>query len=209
MKVKGMLAVLTCVLAISFAAGVAHAAAVILPRAGQVGVGLQGQFGGMLESGELGKEFGTGPGLAVRVKYRMRYERAMGLSFEVRTLDGRGKLVTPSAFPVGIDSLPLKSLSLQTFGFDVYQFFHTRSRNQQYLSASAGLAKINAVGSDGDAVFPIAGDGMFLGVGAGFERFVYRSWAIDVSLRYSAVFLDGSANHDVQAAVGMIFYAAY
>ena len=49
------------------AAGVAHAAAqVILPRPGQVGFSLQGQYGTLLSSGNLGDEFGSGPGLAVR-----------------------------------------------------------------------------------------------------------------------------------------------
>jgi hypothetical protein len=206
---KRILAAVAFAALVSLTVAPARAVTLILPRNSQVGVGIQGQFGGMPESGELGNEFGTGPGLAVRLKYRMRFDRAMGLSFETRTLDGRGKFLLSSAFPAGIDSLPNKSLTLQTFGFDVYQFFNTRSRNQQYLSASAGLAKINAVGSDGDPVYPVAGDGMFLGVGAGFERFVYRSWAVDGSVRYSAIFLDGSTNHDVQAALGMIFYAAY
>ena len=50
---------------------------------------------------------------------------------------------------------------------------------------------------------------LFLGAGAGFERFVYRSWAVDGSARYSAIFLDGTTNHEVQFALGMIFYAAY
>jgi opacity protein-like surface antigen len=190
----------------------ARGAVIVLPRTGQVGVGVQGQYGGLAKQGELGDEFGTGAGLAVRLKYRMRYDRGMGLSFETRTLDGRGKFMAKSAFPpgAGADSLaPLKSLKLQTFGLDLYQFFRTRTRTQGFLSATAGLAKINAVGRDGDPVYPVAGDGMFLSVGAGAERFIYRSWAVDASVRYSAIFLDGGTNNDVQAAVGMIFYAAY
>jgi opacity protein-like surface antigen len=206
---KRILGAVAVAVAISAVGAPAHAAVVVLPRTGQVGVGVEGQYGGLAQQGELGDEFGTGGGLAVRLKYRMRYDRAMGLSFETRSLDGRGQFMTKSAVPAGIDSLPNKSLTLQTFGADLYQFFGTRTRTQGYLSATGGLAKINAVGSDGDPVYPIAGDGLFLGVGAGVERFLYRSWAVDASVRYSAIFLDGSSNSDVQVAVGMIFYAAY
>jgi opacity protein-like surface antigen len=190
-RILGVIAVAVAVLAIGTPA---RAVVIVLPRTGQ---------------GELGDEFGTGAGLAVRLKYRMRYDRGMGLSFDTRSLDGRGKFMLKSAFPAGIDSLPNKSLKLQTFGLDLYQFFGTRSRLQGYVSGTAGLAKINAVGSDGDPVYPVAGDGLFLSVGAGAERFIYRSWAVDASVRYSAIFLDGGTNNDVQAAIGMIFYAAY
>jgi hypothetical protein len=208
---KGILAVsavcLTCVLA----AAPARAVTIVLPRAGQVGVGVQGQFGGLVEAGELGDEFSTGGGMAVRLKYRMRYGRAAGLSFEARSLDGRGHFTSNSAFLVGVgpDSLPLRSLSLQTFGGDVYQFFNIRGRDQVFVSGSAGLAKVSATSGNGDTVYPLGGDGLFVGVGLGFEHFVYRSWAIDTSVRYSSIFLDGTANHDLQAAVGMTFYAAY
>ncbi len=195
--------------AVSLIGAPAHAFVVVLPRAGQVGVGLQGQFGGLARQGELGSEFGTGGGLAVRLKYRMRYDRAMGLSFETRRLDARGARYDQTAFLASEDKLPRTALTLQTFGGDLYQFFGTRSRWQGFLSASAGLAKINASLSDGETVYPIAGDGLYVGAGAGLERFVYRSWAVDASVRYSAVFLDGAANNDLQAALGMIFYAAY
>jgi hypothetical protein len=199
--------------AVVLLAGVpAHAVTIVLPRAGQAGVGLQFQGGGLAETGELGNEFGAGVGFgAVRLKYRTRYERAAGISFETRRLDGRGHFVTPSAFLVGAgaDSVPLTAVTLQTFGADLYQFFGSRTRTQGFLSVSGGLAKINAWSKSGDPVYPIAGDGVFLGVGAGLERFVYRSWAVDFSTRYAAIFLDGSTNHDVQVALGMIFYAAY
>ena len=210
---KGILAAGTFVVLAFVASAPARAANILLPRAGQVGVGIQPlQYGGLANVGLVGAEFGSGFGLAVRLRYRTRYDRAAGISFETRSLDGRGLLVTPSAFSrdTGPDSLvPLKSLTLQTFGVDLYQFYGARTRTPRFLSVSGGLAKINAIAGNGDAVYPIAGDGLFLGAGAGLERFVYRSWAVDFSARYNAIFLDGSTNHDVQVALGMIFYAAY
>jgi hypothetical protein len=209
---KGILATGALVVLASLAGAPARAANIVLPRAGQVGVGVQPlQYGGMPEAGELGSEFGTGFGMAVRLKYRTRYDRAAGLSFETRRLDGRGHFVTPSAFLVGAgaDSLPLKAATLETYGVDLYQFYGARKSTQEFLSVSGGLAKVNGWSSNGDLVAPIAGDGLFLGAGAGLERFVYRSWAVDFSARYEAVFLDGSTNHDIQVALGAIFYAAY
>lgn len=209
---KGILAAGAFVVLASLAGAPARAANILLPRAGQVGVGIQPlQYGGLPEVGELGSEFGSGFGMAVRLKYRTRYDRAAGLSFETRRLDGRGHFVNPSAFLVGAgaDSLPLKAVTLETYGVDLYQFYRARARTQGFLSASGGLAKINGWSSNGDLVAPLAGDGLFLGAGAGLERFVYRSWALDLSVRYEAVFLDGSTNHDVQAAIGAVFYAAY
>ena len=201
------------VAAVTWAGATAHAATIILPRAGQVGVGVQFQGGGLAQTGQLGEEFSTGVGFgSVRLKYRTRYDRGAGVSFETRRLDGRGMLTTNSAFSrdTGPDSLaPLTALTLQTFGADLYQFFGARTRTQGFLSASGGIAKINAWAKNGDPVYPIPGDGVYLGVGTGLERFVYRSWAVDASVRYTAIFLDGSTNHDVQLALGMIFYAAY
>ena len=206
---KGILGAVALAGAVLLSASPAHAVAIILPRTGQVGVGVQGEYGGLADSGELGKEFGLGGGVDVRLKYRMRYERGIGLSFETRKLDARGARFDQSAFPASPDSLPRTSLSLQTYGFDLYQFFGTRSRTPFFLSASAGLAKINSTVSNGDPVYPLGGDGFFVGAGAGVERFVYRSWAIDFTTRYSAIFLDGTPNHELHASLGMIFYAAY
>ena len=193
----------------------AHAASIILPRAGQVGIGIQGQFGSLLKSSELGNEFGAGPGLAVRLRYRMRYERAIGLSFQTQNLDSRSKLrpAPATAFIGGIQAgdttTTRDKLVLTLAGFDVYQMFDTRSKATKWVSAGIGLAQISSRLSDGSVQYPIAGDGLYLSAGAGLEKFFYRSWAYDLNTHYLAVFHDGKVNHDLQASVGMIFYVAY
>ena len=78
--------VLAVVVLVAAASPAAAASSVVLPRSGQVGLGLQGQYGTMLSSGGLGEEFGTGGGLTVKVRYRMRYERAIGLTFDLQKL---------------------------------------------------------------------------------------------------------------------------
>ena len=173
---------------------------VILPKPGQVGFSLQGQYGTLLSTGNLGEEFGSGGGLAVRVRYRMRYERALGISFEGQSLDSRA---APTA------DTSRTTLSMLLSGVDFYQMFNTDQKLQQIISLGVGLAQLHYTLRDGDTEYPLAGDGVYVTVGAGLERFFYRSFAFDFSGRYLAVFEDGKANHDFQAAGGIIFYASY
>jgi hypothetical protein len=213
MKLRFAVVVLSSVIACISLAGAARAFPVILPRAGQVGVGMEGQFGGFLKSGNLGKEFDNGGVLDVHLVYRMRYERAMGLTFEQLNYGSRHVTADSSgAFPAPLpafDPVYRKSLNITTEGFDLYQFFRTRTRTPMYLKAGLGIAQVAAKTPDGGTIYPLQPDGYYLSAGAGLERFVYRSWALTASARYMGVFLDGSANTDLHAALGVILYAAY
>ncbi len=194
--------------------GAAPAAAdntIILPRAGQVGIGIQVQGGSLLSSGDLGTEFGSGPGLTVKVRYRMRFERAFGLTFESQRLSARTNSGRAGAFDSLTDAPAVlrDRLKFNTAGIEFYQMFDTRERTTKMLSAGAGLVQMSAHLTNGETQFPIAGDGVYLSTGAGLERFMFKSWAWDLSTRYMAIFHDGKMNHDVQLQVGLMFYAAY
>lgn len=196
------------------AATQARATNIVLPRSGQVGIGVQGQFGALLDAGKLGQEFGAGGNLAIRLKYRMRYERAMGLTFEQIKLDSRAPssdstraFATPD--PDHPTQDPREWMQATTEGFEVYQFFGTRTKMPRYVGAGVGLAQISAHLQDGGTQYPYFPDGYYVSACAGLERFVYRSWAIDLTGRYMGLLQDGSMNHHFHAALGMIFYAAY
>jgi hypothetical protein len=208
---KGMLAVAVATLMmLALLPGRSGAFPILLPRAGQVGVGLQGQYGTLFKSGQLGQEFGHGGGISVRLKYRMRYERGIGLSYESQHMTARRPRFDETAFIANADSVTRSKLSIATAGFDLYQFFGTRTRTPRYLNASLGVAApISAKLSDGETQYPLGGDGFYLAAGGGVEWFVYRSWAVDVSSRYMAVMMDGKVDHDVHVSLGMTFYAAY
>ena len=184
--------------------------AIVLPRPGQVGVSVQGGYGMLLDSGNVGPIFESGPTFAVRVRYRMRYERGLGLSFESQSYDPR---IAPIPYVIGIDSTvaPTK-LTVIASGVELYQMFNTRTSTVKMLMVGAGLVQMRADLNTGETQptgKPYAGDGAYVSVGAGIERFFLRSWAYDLSARYLAVFRDGKANHDVQVALGAIFYAGY
>lgn len=180
------------------------AGSIVLPRPGQVGLGLQGGYGTLFKSGELGGEFGGGFTIAARLRYRMRYERALGLTFE----NQRHEIRVPEVdFPAG-SGLPGRTrINLVLSGLEFYKMFGTRTPTIKMLMVGGGIAQTSGRTANNEAFFP--GDGTFLSAGFGVERFVYRSWALDFSTRYMMVFIPDDRAHDVQAAVGIMFYASY
>jgi hypothetical protein len=195
----------------AFAAPAWAASSIVLPRSGQVGLGITGSYGTFLPSGQLGEEFGAGPGLAVRLRYRMRFERAIGLTFDAERMDARDPSGKAGAFDSLTDAPAVlrESMKLVCAGFEFYQLFDTRERTVKYLSAGVGFGQISARLSNGETQFPLVSDALYLSVGAGFERFFFRSWAWDMSAKYKAVFHDGQLNNDLQAHLGLMFYASY
>jgi hypothetical protein len=171
---------------------------VVPPRPGQVGIGVQGQFGSLLNSGQLGSDFGSGPGVVVRLRYRMRYERALGLAFESQKFDVRDQADSTGA---------LTKTTAILSGIELYQMFGTRTSSHKNLSVGVGLVQISQSTNDGGTLFP--GDGLYVSAGAGIEQFFWNSWAWDLSTRYYAIFQEGNTNHDFQMSLGLIFYASY
>lgn len=197
---RGCLLLLGPVVAVLAFATMARAdGTIVLPRPGQVGVSLQGQYGTMFKAGEIGDTFDSGAGLAVRLRYRMRYERALGLSFERQSFDARDDTPDSTFAPT--------ELTVVTSGVEIYQMFGTRTRTVRMLSAGVGLAQLSYETFSGETEFP--GDGLYVSVGAGLERFFWQSWAYDLGFRYMALFHDGETNHELQASAGVIFYVSY
>jgi hypothetical protein len=192
-----------------WAAAARAQSSVVLPRPGQVGLSVGGGYGMLTRSGNVGEVFDAGPTFTVRLRYRMRYERGIGLSFESQMMDVR---VAPPEFRVGDEStVAPRELSLIASGLEFYQMFGTRTRTTRMLIVGAGLAQLRAELNTGETELSgsHSGDGLYVSAGAGLERFFFRSWAWDLSGRYLAVFREGRANHDLQVALGVIFYAGY
>jgi hypothetical protein len=178
---------------------------IVLPRPGQVGIGVQGGYGSLLKKDDIGSLFDTGPTIGFRLRYRMRYERAIGLSFEGQRFDIRQFEPHYPASDTTLDGR--KNVSFVLSGLEFAQLFGTRTRAVKMLMVGAGLAQGSGRTTGGDTWYP--GDGTYVSAGAGLEYFFFRSWAWDVSGRYQAVFLPTSRTHDFQAALGVMFYASY
>ncbi len=182
------------------------AESVVLPRPGQVGLGLQGGYGSLLISGELGGTFGEGPTIAARFRYRMRYERAIGLTFE----NQRHSIRAPEAeFPAGSNLPGRTRVNMVLSGLEFYRLFATRTRTVKMLMVGAGIVQTSARTANNETVFSDSADGTFLSAGVGVERFLFRSIALDFSTRYMTVFIPDDRAHDVQVALGFMFYASY
>jgi hypothetical protein len=215
-RIRGFWFVVAVVLALGvalggLAAGTARAeSVVVLPRPGQVGVSFSGLAGTLLDQGSLGTQFGSGYGMALRIRYRMRYERGFGLS-----LEGHGMDVRPGTQVDYFDGLPLapddpfahKRLNLFLYGADFYQLFDTRTKTTKMLSVGGGLAHPIVALNDGENEFPFS-DGGYLCAGAGVEHFFWQSLAVELGARYQAVFLGRKVNHDLQASLVLILYAS-
>ncbi len=219
--VTGWLVIPCVAVALLAGAAAAHAGTIIVPpRPGQVGIGFDPlQYGTLLNTGEFGKGFGSGPGLGFKLRYRMRYERGFGLTFERHTFDVRPGAEFRDQTLDEFTNLPVdtllaesaaaypKSLNLDLYGVEFYQMFDTRTKTTKILSVGAGIAHPSRKDNDGEFEFPI-GDGFFLSAGGSVERFVWASLAFDVSVRYHAIFHEASTNHDLQASIGLMWYAS-
>lgn len=196
---RGWLVGIVWVLGLALAPA-ANADSIVLPRPGQVGISGTFGYGSLLKGGVYGDDFSTGPSFGVRLRYRMRYERAIGLSFESQRFDVREPSAADTAF---------KTLSVMNSGVEFYQLFGTRTKTVRMLMVGAGISQPNVELNDGETFFYPGGDGFYVTGGMGLERFFYNSWAYDLSARYVSIFKDGKSNHEFQAAIGLIFYASY
>jgi hypothetical protein len=79
------------------------------------------------------------------------------------------------------------------------------------VSIGAGLAQQRVKLNDGETELSgtYSGDGPFVSLGMGVERFFFRSFAVDLSTRYYAMFKDSKTSHNFQIALGVIGYAGY
>lgn len=212
-RMQAVVAVVVTLALVALAAGTAAAGNVIvLPRPGQVGLSVGGSYGLLLESGTIGEQFGSGPGMNVRLRYRARYERGWGLTFESHTLDLRDLETVqdywnPDSIRAVGHPFAYKKATVFLYGVDFYQMFATRTKTPMMLSVGAGLAHPAFTLNDGETQFPLS-DGPYLAVGAGIERFFWRSMAFDVGARYAAIFLGDKVSHNLHASVGLIYYAS-
>jgi hypothetical protein len=189
--------------------GVAHAdSKVVLPRSGQVGFGLQFGYGTLLQTDSYGNTFGGGASYVVHLRYRMRYERAIGLTFSAERFDVRSPVMYNFDDP---NSVQPERLNTTLSGLDFYQMFGTRTPTVKYLLLSGGLSQERVKLNDGETELSgtYSSDGLYLGAGAGIERFFWSSMAWDLSGRYNAIFRDGKPHNDVQVSLGIMWYASY
>jgi hypothetical protein len=147
--------------------------------------------------------FEFGEGIALRVRYSLARNRAVGLSFEdqrFRRLDG-------------LDDSHPKQVQLSLLLVEYYFYFHRPQKLSRYLVVGGGLhrpvvrIKIEDefTGRDvEEAVFP--GEDLTLTAGGGLEYVLGRRTAVDLSLRGYAHRSDPGLSATAQVALGIHYY---
>jgi hypothetical protein len=172
-----------------------------LVREGTLSVGGQGQYGTLIANTGFGRDYKSGPGMNVMVRYRTSRESAIGLSFGAQRINV-DKSSTTAAQADWIRGIVTT--------FDYYQYLGVRGRAPKYLVAGAGLVQMRRRLVDGELDFP--GDAGVLTLGVGSEVWWKRWLALDLSVRYYGFMrkVDGAIDltHGVQAGAGLQFYTS-
>ncbi len=172
-----------------------------LVREGTLSLGAQGQYGTLIANTGFGRDYKSGPGLNVMVRYRTSRESAIGLSF------GAQRINVDKSSPVAAEAEWVRGIVTT---FDYYQYLGVRGRAPKYLVAGAGLVQMRRRLVGGELDFP--GDAGVLTLGVGSEVWWKRWVTLDLSVRYYGFLrkVDGAIDltHGVQAGVGLQLYTS-
>lgn len=166
----------------------------IFEERGALAVGVQGQFGFLAGDAEAAEHFDQGPGYALRLRYYLGNDRALGISMESQRFDG-----TPG---LGLQYEP-KEMTVAVFTVDYLMYFQRASALTRYLTFGAGFHHPGREYKDGSEVGP---DGLALTAGAGFEYFFHKVASVDVCVRGYGLFGQGGLLGSGEAAAGLNFY---
>jgi len=174
-------------------------------RKGTLSLGLYGQGATILGGGELGSDFGFGPGLGARLRYRTSRESALSFNFAAQTYKANDGTFTA-------DSIAVDNLTAITTTVEYVQYFRVRKRAPRYVLIGAGLLQTRRNLANDLTEFP--GDGGVLTVGAGTEIWWKRTFSFDLALRYNAYikskeFEDGTdVTSTLEISLGFQFYTS-
>ncbi|MBN1504806.1 MAG: hypothetical protein JW952_07085 [Candidatus Eisenbacteria bacterium] len=166
----------------------------IFEERGTLMVGVQGQYGLLTGDAEPADEFDRGPGYALRLRYYMGDERAIGISMENQQFDG---------IPGGGSEPQPRDMTVAVFTADYLFYFQRPSALTRYLAVGVGFHHPARNYDDGSEVGP---DGLVLTAGAGLEYFFHRVVSFDVCVRGYGLFGQGGLLGSGEAAAGLNFY---
>ena len=140
-------------------------------------------------------DFDSGTGFAMRLRYYLGDNRALGISLESQIFDG-------VRAPVN-DDQP-KRLTDAIIMADYLFYFDRESSLSRYVAVGLGL---HHPGREYKSYGEVGPDGLAASLGGGLEYFFHRSTSVDVSVRGYGLFGQGEGFlGSVEAAVGMNFY---
>ena len=166
----------------------------IFEERGALMVGVQGQYGFLAGDAEATDEFDQGAGYALRLRYYLGNDRALGFSMENQRFDG---------VAIAGDVPQPRDMSVAIFTADYLMYFQRASALSRYVTFGVGFHHPAREYQDGSEVGP---DGLVLTAGAGLEYFFHRVVSVDVCVRGYGLFGQGGLLGSGQAAAGLNFY---
>ncbi|UCF79135.1 MAG: outer membrane beta-barrel protein [Candidatus Eiseniibacteriota bacterium] len=176
----------------------------IFEEKGAFTVGFQGQYGLLMGEATETEHFDNGAGYAVRLRYYLGRNRALGVSLERQSFAG-GDAISPDERP--------EEMNVSVVTVDYFWYFDRKSQLTHYITVGAGVHHPGRdysayVSADDEWVgySTVGPDGIALSLGAGLEYFFHRVVAVDLSARGYGLFGQDGTLGSVQAAVGFNFY---
>lgn len=167
----------------------------IFEERGTLTVGGQVQEGMLFGNADPTDDFDNGTGFAVRMRYYLGSDKALGISLESQIFNG----VTA---PANEDQPRRFTDAILTVDYIFY--FDRSSALSRYLTVGAGF---HHPGRDYRGYSKVGPDGLAGCVGGGLEYFFHRSTSIDVSVRGYGLFgQQGGVMGSVEVAAGINFY---
>lgn len=172
----------------------------IFEERGALAVGVQGQYGFLAgdaattDGAVVTDEYDQGVGYALRLRYYLGNNKALGISMESQKFDG---------IPDRVAEFQPKDMTVALFTMDYLLYFQRASTLTRYLTFGAGVHHPAREYENGSEVGP---DGLVLTAGAGLEYFFHRVASVDVCVRGYGLFGQGGLLGSGQAAVGLNFY---
>jgi len=166
----------------------------IFEERGALMVGVQGQYGKLIGDAEATDEFDQDAGYALRLRYYLGNDRALGFSMENQRFEG---------VPIGGDVAQPRRMSVAVLTADYLFYFQRASALSRYVTVGVGFHHPSRNYEDGSEVGP---DGLVLTAGAGLEYFFHRVVSVDVCVRGYGLFGQGGLLGSGEAAAGLNFY---
>lgn len=167
-------------------------------RPGTISLGFQVSYGTVGGTSRLADGFSDGFGYALRFRYMLSPSFALGFSFEHQGYDQRGGV--PSTTPGATDS----SIVMTTVAAEGVLFIHREKEAHPYFLAGIGHASPDIV--DESLGTTRANEGMYLVLGAGFERFFRPRFSMDLTVRGYAMISNSEFTSFAQFCAGIHLY---
>ena len=167
-------------------------------RPGTISLGFQGSYGIVRGTSRLADGFSDGFGYALRFRYMLSPSFALGFSFENQQYDQRGG--APSTTPGASDSM----IVMTTVSAEGVLFLHREREAHPYFLAGIGHAAPDVV--DESLGTSRVNEGMYLVLGAGFERFFRPRFSMDLTVRGYAMISNSEFTSFAQFCAGIHLY---